>query len=201
MIESQSEFITHVTRNVAGLLNTILREDGLQLFRRNPQVVIGHSEMLGNGDFHLDYSLRTGSENDKGSFNYKTAQDRFIVFRTPSRMTVSFLLSAKGLNAQLQSRSYDRLMTYFFDHRAIDPFVPEAFKKFPPLYERLLAGKAELKVNEVGLSSRSNNGSDQFLFSFDYVALYHSGNPLREELTAKSRVVEMVNENSERSVL
>jgi len=204
MLESQPDYIGFVTRQMASLLNTILREDGIQLFRRQSQVVVGGADTASGNDFTLTYTAKAGSEADKGSFSYKTSQDRFLVFRSPSRLTVGFTLVGRALPAAQQAKAYDKLMTYFFDHRAIDPFVPEEFKKFPPLHEKLLAGKAELKVNDMGIANKAGFASpsgDPFYFSFDYIALYHSGNPLREEVTAKSRVVEMNNENSERSVL
>lgn len=197
MLEMQPDFLGHVSRSMASLLNTILREDGLQLFRRSPQVVLGNQEGIASNDFSLTFSASTANDNDKGSFSCKTSEDRFLVFRTPSRLTLNFSLNAKGLTPVLAIKSYDKLVGYFFDHRAIDPFVPEALKRFAPIYDKLMASKAELRVNEVGAA----NPSDLFNFSFSYLALYHSGNPLREEVKARTRVVDLANDTSERSVL
>ncbi len=197
MQEMQPDFLGHVTRSVASLLNTILREDGLQLFRRHPQVTLGNPDGVASNDFYLSFKATTTTDNDKGSFSCKTSEDRFLVFRTPSRLTLNFSLNAKGLTPALQVKSYDRLVGYFFDHRAIDPFVPESLKKFAAIYDKLMASKAELRVNEVGADSPT----DVFLFSFSYLALYHSGNPLREEVKARTRVVDLANDTSERSVL
>lgn len=196
MQEMQPDFLGHVTKSVATLLNTILREDGLQLFRRNPQVVLGNADGIASNDFSLTFTATTTAENDKGSFSCKTSEDRFLVFRSPSRLTLNFMLSAKGLPPAMQVKSYDKLVGYFFDHRAIDPFVPESLKRFAPIYDKLMAGKAELKANEIGTTS----ASDLFQFGFSYLALYHSGNPLREEVKARTRVVDLANETSERSV-
>jgi len=201
MSGSQPEFIGHVSKSVAGLLGTILREEGMQLFRRHPQVLLGSSEATATNDYILNFTVNTTSDNDKGSFSCKISQDRFLVFRSPSRLTLNFTLVAKDLPGSQLVRSYDKLVGYFFDHRAIDPFVPEALKKFGPLYEKLMSGKAELRVNEVGqIPSANHSETENFHFSFSYLALYHSGNPLREESKAKTRVIDLVNEN-ERNVL
>lgn len=196
MTVAQPDFIGHVGRSIAEKLNEVLREEGLQLFRRHPQVILGAPDGLSGSDFYLQYTATTAMEGDKGSFSYMTSQDRFLVFRSPSRMTLNFTLSARGLTPAAQSRAYDRLLSFFFDHRGIDPYVPNYFRSFPPLNEKLLSGKAELRVSEMGIPT-----GDHFFFSFSYVALYHSGNPLREEVKAKTRVVELANESSERSVL
>lgn len=196
MQEMQPDFLGHVSRSVATLLNTILREDGLQLFRRHPQVLLGNTDGVPANDFYLSFVASTTTDNDKGSFSAKTSEDRFLVFRSPSRLTLNFSLTAKGLPAAMQVKSYDKLVGYFFDHRAIDPFVPDVLKRFAPIYDKLMAGKAELRVNEVGAAA----GSDLFNFGFSYLALYHSGNPLREEVKARTRVVDLANETSERSV-
>ncbi len=182
------DYFNHVARAVVNLLNEVLKEEGNHFFRKTPQVVLGYS----NGD---DYALTLGGnvqiEQDKGTFTAFMGEDRFMVFRNPGKITLPFSLAGQGTQSL---KAYDRLMSYFFDHRSIDPFVPERFKMYPPLYERLAGYKAELKLRE-----QDSLSADYLSFGFDYSALYHSGNCLREETKTKQRVINL-NDSSERRI-
>jgi len=136
------------------------------------------------------------SDGEKGSFTCASEDEGFLVFRNPVKIKTSFALVGPGVSVPQALRAQDRLMSYFFDHRTIDPYMLEHFLKYPKLHEKLSAQKAELRMTDV--VEKDFGG---FYFGFDYTALYHSGNPLREEQRAKMRVLDFANEQTERSVL
>lgn len=179
------------------LVGEILSEGSSAFFRRTPQVIVGNSLSPVGLDFYLGMTKRQVQEQDKGTFSCPVPPDRFLVFRNPVRMTVGFTLRANNFHSEHRLRSYDRLVSYFFDHKSTEPFLPDSFRAYPGLYDRLSSSKAELRITDSQFSETNTN--DLFVFNFDYVALYHSGNALREEQKAKHRVIDF-NESTERSL-
>jgi hypothetical protein len=194
----QTEFFAHLAEAMTSLLNGVLKESAFALFRRSPEVVFGGPSGVVSPDFHLNMIGRSINESDKGTFNVPLPPDRFVVYRVPARVTASFTLVGRGIPAITSLKAYDKLYSYFFDHRSLEPFVPEGYRRRSGLYERLLSQKAEIKVRPDVAPITSG---ELFQFTFDYLALYHSGNPLREEVRTKQRVIEYSNDPNERSVL
>lgn len=179
---------------VAGLISSILDEPGL-LFRRSRQVVFGPLTSANRQDYSLRIVSQSGMDTSSGTFNTKTSDDRFLVFRSPVKLTVGFSLLADGMGGAANMKAYDKLYSYFFDHKTIEPYLPESVRTQGALYEKLSSFKAELKVRPAAEdASKSGLDADVFRFDFDYTALYHSGNPLREEFKAKTRVFDFTNE-------
>lgn len=191
-------YLNHLCESVARLMNGIVSERSIPLLRQPPQVVLT-APYPGSTDFHLCMVGRELLEDDKGSFRCSVLPDGFLVFRSPVRMRTSFSLVGTSVNHGWALKAYDRLTTYFFDNRSVGPFLPESFAKYPDLYDRMKGHRGEIRVRQQTAETVSNNG---FSFGFDYIALYHSGNPLREEQRTKTRIIEMnSNDAHERSVL
>ncbi len=195
-ILAHTDYFTNLAQSMTLLLNGVLK-DSASLFRRSPQVVFGSPLSAASQDFHLYIVGKSGLDQEKGTFLCESAQDKFVVFRNPSRMTISFSLVGTAVPSAIALRAYDKLCAFFFDSRTIDPFLPEGFKAFPALFDRMRAHKADIRIQ-----SREPNTTrgEEFRFDFDYMALYHSGNPLREEHKTKQRVID-INDGTERSVL
>ncbi|MCB9255387.1 MAG: hypothetical protein H6617_11955 [Bdellovibrionaceae bacterium] len=186
-------------------MGNILNEASRNPFKRSPQVRLGMPEGSSSEDFHLLLTTKHHLESEKGTFSSPLGGDSFLVFRNPIRLRTSFVLFGKGLPVQTKLNAFDKLNSYFFDNHGIDPILPDSYKEYPALYKKLSAGRAEIRVNEKvsGQQSITQNDqlSDTFQFRFDYIALYHSGNPLREDKKVKQRIVEITKDDSERSVL
>lgn len=202
MAVETNNYLNHLCESIAGLLTNVVGESSFPLLRRSSQVQLTAPYQNSN-DFHLCLVGKEIMEDDKGSFTASQPPDRVFVFRNPVRMRVSFTLVSWGLARNHALKAHDRLTSYFFDNRSVEAFLPESFKKFPALLERMQSKRAELNVREVATNLGSVSSSGNFEFGFDYTALYHSGNMLREESRVKSRVLEFNNNNDthERSVL
>jgi hypothetical protein len=170
------DYFSSVTSGLVNLLNDILKEEGSSLFRRGPQVIYGSQS---GSDYALSLRGSIDITQEKDTFISPVSDDRFLVFRIPGKIRMPFVLTGPGNHS---FSAYDKLLSYFFDHRSLDPFVPERLKRYPPLYERIFSHKAEIRMKQGDASSLS--------FGFEYSALYHSGNFLREEAKTKQRVVE-----------
>lgn len=201
-----AEYFSHLAKSMAASLSDVISEESSGLFRRAPQVLVGTPMSEMSTDYHLFFLGKEFLDQDSGSFTTPNESGNFHVFRNPIRMRASFLLLGNGLLSQNKMKTYDRLLSHFFDKSRVDPFIPEGFKKFAPLYERLMQTKAEVVIRG-DLSSGSNlgvpgtNGFDMFRMVLDYSALYHSGSLLREETRVKSRVIDYGKNLNERSVL
>ncbi len=196
MALEHNSFLNHLCESMAELLNGVVAERSFPFLRSTPQVVLTTPSDK-SPDLHLCVIERALVEDDKGSFNCALPPDRYLVFRNPVEMRVSFQLVGMGLNRMQSLGAYDRLTSFFFDNRSIEPFLPTSYAKYSSLFEKLKSRKAELKFRgqEKNFDPRQN-----FSFGFDYLALYHSGNPMREEQRVKTRVIEM-NDNYERNAL
>lgn len=197
-LSQTTDFYGQLAQGVLGLMNDILKENGLSLFRRSTQVELASPQ--GNGAiFQLHLVGKSECEDSKGTFSINIPNDRVMVFRNPTKVSVSFILTGTGVSVDQRMRAWDKLSTYFFDNKTVEPFLPTGFQRFPALWEKMRAQKAEFRPTA---ESPSPNALplEETLFAFDYVALYHSGNPLREEKVAKQRVIEYSNDHSERSV-
>ena len=192
-----TDYFSHLTRSVAQMLQSILCDQG-SIFRRGPQVVVGNALTPSGLDFYLGMNQRRIHEQDKGTFSCPVASEKFLVFRNPVKVCVGFSLRANNFHAEHRMRAYDKLVSFFFDQKSIEPFLPLAYQEYPGLYGRLASAKAELRINDAPITDGS--GLDSFQFNFDYLALYHSGNPLREEQKTKQRVIEYFNGSTERSL-
>ncbi|MBI4403744.1 MAG: hypothetical protein HY537_06270 [Deltaproteobacteria bacterium] len=190
------DYFGNLGRGMERLFNEVLKEDGIALFRRHPRVVFGAESSALSNDLALSITSKTLMDGDKGTFTCLNGSDVYLIFRSPSPVKVSFLLSGVRLQAQQKLRLDNRLMSYFFDNKGIDPILPDNLKEFPALFERLNQQKAEIQIRNETMASADTN---LFRFTFDYIALYHSGNPLRVEQKVKQRVIDYTND--ERSVL
>ncbi len=197
-IESNN-FMNHLCHSVAYLLGEIVAERSIPLIRSNPQVVLT-APFPTSQDFHLCLLGRQLLDEDKGSFSSASTSDGILVFRNPVRVKLSFALIGTGVSRTQSLKANDRLTSYFFDTRAIEPFLPQDFQRYPALFERMRATKVELRMRDQLTDSISSNLSS-FVFGFDYAALYHSGNPLREEQRVKTRIIDFNSDSNERSVL
>jgi len=148
--------------------------------------------------FELDLKM-TSQEivDEKATFTVETSSDRFLVFRAPAKITIGFVLTSRDMPTDAGLKNLDRLTAYFFDHKSIAPILPIAFQRHLPLYERMSNQRAEIKPTRVP----PEYVREGFSFAFDYTALYHSGNPLREEQRAKQRIIDYSNDHEKRSVL
>lgn len=202
-METRSTYFTHLSQQVAEMLNRVLKEDGFSFFRKHAAVTFGNGGPASAYVLSLVRAVETAE--DRGTFTAKLPgdNDRFVVYRSPTRMTASFLLEGKSLPASERLDALDKLTQYFFDNRTIDPILPENFAVSTSLRERMLSAKAELRQVDVQpfVSSQGQSlatMSDRFVFAFDYCALFHSGNVLREETKTKQRVIDL-NDTNQRS--
>lgn len=200
-----AEYFSYLTKSVGRMLGEVIKEDGLGLFRKSPQVLVGTALSEMSTDYHLFFLGKEFLETDSGTFTAPTSAGSFLVFRNPVRTCVSYLILGNGLLAQNKLRTYDKLMGHFFDNARVDPFLPDSYKQYPALYERLAQTKAEVKVRgDLSLGSQqlpsAPNTFDGFRMVLDYTAQYHSGTLLREENRVKTRVIEYSNNVNERSV-
>jgi len=198
----ENDFLITVTEGLAKLFNDLLSESGVGMFRRQHEVVVGGSPS-GDSNFHLYLVTKDITQSDRGTFTVPSDKDTHLVFRSPSVIQMSYALVAQGLAPRQVLRAQDRLMTFFFDNKMMEPILPESLKQHPALAERIKSRHAELKVREdlslLPPSFQSKEFLNEFRFAFDYSGLYHSGNYVRQESRAKVRVIEFANENNERS--
>jgi len=188
----ENEFFNNLNNELAALFNGLLSEPYAGMFRRQPEVLVGGT-MEADGNYHLYMVGKEVTEADRGTFNLSVDADTSLVFRYPSVIQVRFTLCAQGLPPKQILRAQDRLMTFFFDNKMMEPLLPAAFGKYPALLERMKSKHAEIKVRE------ENGPLNEFRFAFDYCGFYHSGNFVRQETRTKARVIEFANEANERS--
>ncbi len=189
-------FLNHVTESIANLLNEILSEEGFHLFRRGPRVVTGVPLTPSSQDLHLYFAGYDVVEKDGGTLRLE--QDgTALVLRAPERLRLKYALRANASAMISRLETWDRLLAYFFDHRAADPFVPEALKAPAGLYEILRREKAVFVIRPPE-EAEIAGGRDPVSFGLHYTALYHSGGVLNRESLVKQRVIEY--RNRERSV-
>ncbi len=131
-----------------------------------------------------------------------------LQFREPVLMTTTFGLYAQGLSSESQLAALDHLTSYFFDNRSMQPILPDNYGRFAPLQKRLSLRKADLSLVQENLprSASTRDLGGVLDFRFQYSALYHSGNPLRETPKVQQRVISYgdhkpdESENEKRSV-
>ncbi len=196
-MNGRTDYFANLAQSMTTLLNGVLKDNG-GLFRRAPQVVFGVPASTTSGDFHLYVVGKSGLDQEKGTFLSDNSKDKYLVFRNPTRLTVSFSLVGLNLPSSATLRAYDKLCAFFFDSKTFEPFLPESFQSVPTLFDRMKAHKAEIRMREVSFDPKSLP-REEFQFHFDYQALYHSGNPLREEYKTKQRVID-INDSTERNV-
>ena len=194
MAVENNGYLSHVTESLARLLGEILGEKPLAIFRRSPQVLLTAPGPT-SADYHLVVLRREMLDEDGGSFTSSPSADHSLVFRNPTRLRVSYLLASPALSPTARLSAYDRLTTFFFDNRSLAPFVPSSLETHPALAEKLRAQKAELRMTEPHSAAFTEalwlaKATQGFSFGFDYTALYHSGNPLREERRVRTRVID-----------
>src|SRR5262249_1276923 len=120
---TQKDFLIHLTRSISDFVQGILNEGSFGFFRRSPQVVLGNALIASSTDFYLAISRRTIQGQDKGTFNCPVGLERFLVFRNPEKIRFEFTLSANNLHSESRLRALDKLVSFFFDHRTIEPFI------------------------------------------------------------------------------
>lgn len=204
----ENDFFTNLNVRLAALLTECLREPSAGFFRRPTEVSVGTPEDSRPMDYGL-YSIgHEVLQNDRGTFSCPEGDENILVLRTPSLVRSTYVLSANQLTWKQKMRAEDRLMALFFEKRTIEPFLPAALEKYPGLLEKLRARPAEMSVRG-DLASGVQSGPNalerpkEFRFSFDYVALYHSGGVLRRDSRVRTRTIEFPNENrdADRSTL
>ena len=184
MALESGNYFSNLATGMAQLLGGIVSERSIPLLRPSPQVQLS-APSSNSGNYHLSMTGRQLFEEDKGSFTSGSPAEGILVFRNPVRTRVSFSLVGGGLTRYQSVTAYDRLTTYFFDHRTVPPFLPASLNRYPALLDRMKGHKAELRIVEPAPTTAG------FSFSFEYTALYHSGNPLREEQAVTQRVLEL----------
>lgn len=195
------DFLSHVTENIQGLLASILEEGGMSLFRRSPRVVLGLPLDENSTDYHLYFTGHQRLENDGSMLRLGDGNGGFQVFKAPERVQYNYLLVANGMLVHNRMRSYDRLLSYFFDHKAVAAFVPDELKKYPALYERLSKTPAELALTPVE-GTQKVGGLDSLRVCLEYRGLYHSGTLAGEENRVTQRVMNYASrEDKGRNVL
>ena len=198
----ENDFLITVTEELATLFNSLLSDSAGGMFRRQHEVMVGGSP-TGDSNYHLYLVGKEITQSDRGTFSTPVDKDTHLVFRSPSVMQLSYLMCAQGLPPKQVLRAQDRLMTFFFDNKMMEPILPESLLQHAALAERLKSRHAELKIREEASllppHFRTSEGLSDFRFAFDYSGLYHSGNYVRQESRAKVRVIEFANETNERS--
>ena len=192
---TQPNYLSHLSESLATLMAQVLDESAtsggvLGLFRRPAS--------LANAGFTLDLVRHEIVEEHKGTVVEARDDERVAVYRAPARLKATFRLSHPSLAGTARLQALDKLTSWFFDHRSVDPFFPEACGASPALREALTAQRAELRL---GVSPPGPEAavSASFHFVFEYAALYHSGTALREEVRVRTRTVNF-SDPSERSL-
>lgn len=194
LLFKEQNFFENLSQGLADLLNQVLSEPA-GLFRRGRTVIAGQTNESNNSNYTLQLLEPRWNELEKGTFTIRKSEDVFLVYRNPSKVTVRYALLASDLQTNEVLNAYDKIHSYFFDHRTLEPIIPTHLRNNPFLNERLTSLKAEIRpIASQELSFKGNEFSSLFQFSFDYTALYHSGNALREETKTKSRIFEFGSE-------
>jgi hypothetical protein len=128
-------------------------------------------------------------QNDEGdTIKLRTESDTVLFFRSPCRSSSVFSIALLNPDPLVRLKDLDRLCQFFFDHKTMDPILPNSLKSYPDLYQRLANSRATLKP--IDPSTPALNDA-RVIFSFEYSALYHTGTPLREEKTVQRRNIEI----------
>lgn len=190
---TQPNYLSHLSEQLATLMAQVLDDSAsggvLGLFRRPPS-----SAALSTRGFALDFLRHEIVEEHKGTLVETRDDDRVVVYRAPARIKATFRLSHPSLSGAARLQALDKLTSWFFDHRSLEPFFPEACVASPALREALTAQRADLRLVTPELVPSSG-----FHFVFEYAALYHSGTALREEVRVRTRTVNF-SDPSERSL-
>jgi len=195
----KSDFLKNLTQSIEFTLNAILTEEGFTgLFKRAPHVVTGVPFSPGSADYHLYFMGHELLDREPGTFRCDDNNGASLVLRNPNRIRVSYTLLASQTTLASRLETWDRLMAFFFDNPAIDPFIPESLKQIPGLYDRLAQEKAIFSLQSTTGSNVPLTGNEPVQLSLQYSALYHSGAVLNREALVKQRVIEY--RNRERSV-
>ncbi len=189
------EFLKHVTASIENLLNEVLLDNSYSLFRRGPRVVSGTPFSANSSDYHLYFTGYEVLERDQATYRAEDGSGSALVLRAPDRIRLSYALLVSS--SALRNDAWDRLIAYFFDHRMVEPFLPEPLKNQPAIYHRLSAEKALFILESANAPSAMATGQEPLTLSLKYTALYHSGAVLNREALVKHRVIDY--RNNERS--
>jgi hypothetical protein len=193
----RNDFLGNLTKSVEALLNDVLASEGHGLFKRAPRVVTGVPFSPTSNDYHLYFCGHELLERDQGTFRCEDPSGASLVYRNPNRIRVNYALLASQGTLAARFEAWDKLMAFFFDSPAIDPFLPEGLRSVPGLCDRLAQEKALLTMQAFGSGTVALTGNEPVQLSLQYSALYHSGAVLNREALVKQRVIEY--RNRERS--
>jgi hypothetical protein len=188
-MSENKDYLNFLCQEVSKLLNSILVEETGLFFKKQSQVQFS-KPFEGSSDLHLCLKEKILNESNPGTFTVEN-EDHFTVYRNPARIKISFELKGDSIPVNLALKASDKLTNYFFDHRTLEPFLPETYKEEPVLYKKLSAQKAEIQM--------TNHSFENCYFAFDYSALYHSGHPLKDEQRTKTRIIDLNKNTLERS--
>lgn len=153
------------------------------IFRKRPRVQLSPNFSASNPNLQLVFIGQTVKDSDSGTFVHQQG-DTATIYRNPIQIALTYSLGCSQLSLDQRLQTEEQLLAFFFDHKAIAPVVPSSFREIPELYQRLNM-KAELRpIASAGLTAIGS-----FQISFEYLALFHSGNPLREERRVENRVI------------
>lgn len=200
-METNASYFQYLSQTLKELLTEVISETESQLLgflkRSSPQVAFSSSEGDRSKEYRLSFCGYRMLTEDNGTFSSESHDGAFIVYRNPVRISARFkLLSPEG-GGQDSLKTYDKISTYFFDHKTMEQIVPPSYRKSEALYLKMAATRAELKF--LGIEDRGNVASERLEFQFEYIGLFHSGSPLREERRVQQRVLEFNKNNHERS--
>lgn len=188
----ERNFFHALSEQVRATLNLAIEEkegSWLSFAKRRTEVLLcapGADGYSGKADLRLHFlGYEVLSEAD-GTFMASSLNDELLVFRMPSKISVSYLLNFSALELSESLRIFDRLGATFFNRKAMEAFVPQAFKAVPELYARMDTGRAEIALKKAGTAIEGG-----YEMRFEYKGLYHSGDPIRTEKRVKQRVVHM----------
>lgn len=185
-------FSQKISNSIKDVVSEILTKDDSSgfFFKRKRTIALSDStKTQGPYDIYVvPMSYRVLHVEDSGTLRFPTQEGSFIIFRSPSRLAATYLISAPNSDLSTRLSDIDKLSAYFFDHRTIEPYIPEDLQKHPELYERLSSVRATLTPRDLPIDFESKPNA---LFCFEYSALYHSGKILREEKIVQKRVVDI----------
>lgn len=194
----KTEFFYSLSEKIKNLLQEACEDKDRSWFslgKKDAEIslcVPGQVQKPGVGLQLIGYEI---SSEHEGTFTALSSGEELMLFRSPSRITVSFSLKISGLEIKDSFRYIDRLSSEFFNKRSIEAFVPEGFRAVPELFTRMSSSRAEIGMKKAGMSADKNG----YEVLFDYKGLYHSGDPIRSERRVKQRVIEMIEKGEEMS--
>lgn len=191
----KQDFLKHVTASIENLLNEVLLDNSYSLFRRGPRVVSGTPFTVTSSDYHLYFTGYEVLERDHNTYRADDGNGGVVVLRTPDRIRLDYALLVS--QSALRNDAWDRLIAYFFDTRAVEPFLPESLKNSPAIYQRLAQEKAIFTLKSANAPALMATGQEPLTLSLSYTGLYHTGEVLNRESLVKQRIIEY--RNRERS--